>query len=98
MPREIARIDIGPDDAAAFEAAAAQATSLFRRARGCRAMELLRSHEVAGRYWLMVEWCAVEDHETFRSSRDFAAWRALVGHYFVTPPVVEHGISFGVGF
>lgn len=46
----------------------------------------------------MVEWRAVEDHETFRSSRDFAAWRALVSRYFVTAPVVEHGIPSGVGF
>lgn len=98
MVREIARIEISPDNAAAFEAAAAQATTLFRRARGCNAMELLRSHEMPGRYWLMVEWRTVEDHEAFRSSPDFAAWRALVSRYFVTAPGVEHGIPLGVGF
>ncbi|SBV32347.1 conserved protein of unknown function [uncultured Sphingopyxis sp.] len=46
----------------------------------------------------MVEWRTVEDHQTFRSSLDFAAWRALVSRYFVTAPDVEHGIPFGVGF
>lgn len=98
MAREIARLDIDPASAEAFEAAAAQAVTLFRHARGCTGMELLRSHEVAGRYWLMVEWRAVEDHESFRASRDFAAWRALVGGFFVTTPRVEHGIGCGVGF
>lgn len=98
MAREIARLDVAPAAAGAFEAAAVQAVPLFRRAPGCTAMELLRSHEVPGRYWLVVAWDAVADHEAFRASEDFAVWRALVGGFFVSAPVVEHGLPTGIGF
>lgn len=98
MAREIARLDIDPTAAAAFEAAAAQAIPLFRRTPGCTAMELLRSHEMAGRYWLLVDWQRIEDHEAFRASPDFAEWRALVGGFFTSPPAVEHGLAAGIGF
>lgn len=98
MAREIARLDVDPGVAERFEDAARRAVPLFRRAPGCTGLELLKSHEVAGRYWLIVDWREVEDHEAFRASQDFAAWRALVGDCFTAPPVVEHGLSCGVGF
>lgn len=98
MAREIARLDVDRAAAAAFEAAAAQAVPLFRRASGCIRMDLLRSHETPGRYWLLVDWRRVEDHEAFRASPDFAEWRALVGGFFANPPMVEHGLAAGIGF
>jgi quinol monooxygenase YgiN len=98
MATEIARIDVAAGDAEALTAAATQALALFQSAPGCSAMRLLRSHEVAGRFWLIVEWQDVAAHEAFRQSPAFAQWRALVGPYFSSQPAVEHGMPTGVGF
>jgi len=95
---EIARIDIVEADRTAFEAAAAKAVPLFAAAEGCREMKLLRSHEVGGRYWLLVEWRDVAAHEAFRQTPAFAEWRALVGGYFASAPLVEHGAPTGIAF
>ncbi|MGV2495302.1 putative quinol monooxygenase [Pelagerythrobacter aerophilus] len=98
MATEIARIDVAPGDAEAFVLVAAQAVELFRGAPGCSGMRLLRSHEAAARFWLIVEWQDVAAHEAFRASPAFAEWRGLVGRYFAAPPAVEHGLATGVGF
>jgi quinol monooxygenase YgiN len=98
MATEIARIDVAPDQAGAFVAAAGKAVVLFREAPGCLAMRLLRSHEHAGRFWLVVEWRDVAAHEDFRASPAFAEWRSLVAACFASPPAVEHGLPTGVGF
>src|SRR3546814_19310091 len=98
MATEIARIDVAPSDTEAFTAAAAQAVELFRAAPGCSAMRLLRSHEVAGRFWLIVEWRDVAAHEAFRESPAFAQWRGLVGPHFAAPPAVAPGLATGGGF
>jgi len=55
MPRETTRLDIDPERIRAFEDAASRAVPLFRRAPGCIRMDLLRSLEVAGRYWLLID-------------------------------------------
>ena len=95
MPaREIARIDVKPGTEAAFEAGAAEGRPLFLADPGCTAMEIQRSNEVAGRYWLFVEWTDVAAHEAFRQTPAFAEWRRLVGPTFAAPPEVEHGIRF----
>ena len=98
MATEIGRIDVTPGREAAFAAAATQAVPLFAAAEGCASMRLLRSHECAGRYWLIVEWRDVAAHEAFRLTPAFARWRDLVGGYFVASPSVEHGLTIGVGF
>jgi heme-degrading monooxygenase HmoA len=97
MVSEIARLDILAGSQAEFEAAAVRAVPLFTRAAGCRSMRLLHSHEHQDRYWLLVEWDSVAAHEAFRSTPDFAAWRALVGHFFAAAPKVEHGVDIGIG-
>lgn len=89
MVRELARIDVG-QAGEVFEAAVADAGVLFEEAPGCHGMTLHRSIEHPGRYWLIVEWRSVADHEAFRASPAFAKWRALAGPHFVTPPTVEH--------
>lgn len=89
MVRELAEIEVG-SVGAAFEAAVAEAVPLFDAAPGCRGMTLHRSIEHSGRYWLVVSWDAVDDHEAFRASEAFGRWRALVGPYFAQPPRVEH--------
>ncbi|MGH6617448.1 putative quinol monooxygenase [Sphingomonas sp.] len=98
MIDEIARIDVIPGSEAAFEAAAAEAMPLFKAAAGCHAMRLRRSHEVAGRYWLIIAWDSVEAHLAFRDTPEFAEWRRLVAGHFAAPPSVEHGIPTAAGF
>ena len=91
MVFEMAQIEIKPGMESAFQGGVAQAVPLFRRARGCRGMQLLRSVEQPSRYTLMVTWETLEDHTVhFRQSNDFQEWRRLVGECFVAPPQVTH--------
>ena len=99
MVWEIAQFEIKSGEEAAFEAAATQAVPLFRRARGCRNMQMQRSIEHPGRYRLIVEWDTVEDHTVhFRGSADFQEWRRLVGGHFASAPSVEHTERLQLGF
>jgi heme-degrading monooxygenase HmoA len=96
---EIAIIEVKAGEEAAFEAAAAKAVPLFKRAKGCAGMELQRSIEVPSRYRLVVKWETVEDHTVhFRGSEGFQEWRRLVGPHFTSPPVVEHTRTALTGF
>ncbi len=91
MILEIAQIDVKPGLEAAFEAGVAEAAPIFKRAKGCSAMELQRSVEKPGRYRLFVTWATLENHTVdFRESADFQEWRKLVSHCFDGAPVVEH--------
>ncbi|MGY2052001.1 antibiotic biosynthesis monooxygenase family protein [Methylobacterium sp. JK268] len=99
MVLEIAQIEVKPGHEAAFEDGVAEATALFRRAKGCRGMELHRSIETPTRYRLMVKWETLENHTVdFRGSPDFQAWRALVSDHFAAPPAVEHTQTTAAGF
>jgi heme-degrading monooxygenase HmoA len=88
---EIAQIEVKPGSEAAFEDGVNKAAPLFKRARGCKSMELQRSHEFPQRYRLVVGWDTIDDHMVhFRNSEDFQGWRNLVGPHFASPPQVEH--------
>ena len=81
MITEIAQIDVKPGMEAEFEAGVKNAAPLFKRAKGCKGMELQRSHEKPQRYRLFVKWDTVENHTVdFRGSADFQEWRKLVAH------------------
>ncbi len=56
MVLEIAQIEVKAGHESAFETGVGQAAELFRRAKGCRGMELQRSVEIPTRYRLMVRW------------------------------------------
>ncbi len=44
----------------------------------------------------MIFWDTVENHTVdFRGSPAFQDWRAIVGPYFASPPVVEHFTLLG---
>lgn len=91
MIRELARIEIDPADASAFEAAVAEAAQHFRAAAGCRSFRLDRSVDRPGHYLLVVGWDSVDAHMVdFRGSPGFQAWRALAGPFFKQPPEVDH--------
>jgi heme-degrading monooxygenase HmoA len=96
---EIAEIEVKPGAEAAFEAAVAEAVSLFECSKGCRGMELQRTVEKPSKYRLVVKWDTVEDHMVrFRASEEFQEWRKLVGPHFASPPVVEHTYKVVAGF
>ncbi len=99
MVLEIAQIDIKPGMESEFEAGVKQATPLFKRAKGCKGMELQRSVEKPGRFRLFVQWDTVENHTVdFRGSADFQEWRKLVAHCFASPPEIEHTSQAVKGF
>ena len=96
---EIAQIDVKPGMEQEFEAGVTKAVPIFRRAKGCRSMELMRSVEKPERYRLFVRWQTLENHTVdFRGSADFQEWRKLVGHCFASPPEVEHVREVVKGF
>jgi heme-degrading monooxygenase HmoA len=99
MITEIAQIDVKPGMESQFEAGVKSAGPVFKRAKGCRSMELQRSVEKPGRYRLFVGWDTVENHTAdFRGSADFQEWRKLVAHCFAAPPDVEHVTQVVKGF
>lgn len=99
MILEIAQIVVRAGTEAEFEAGVAAAAPLFKRAKGCRSMELVRSIENPNRYRLLVGWDTLENHTVdFRSSEDFQAWRRLVSHCFEGAPEVEHAAQAVKGF
>lgn len=91
MILEIAQIDVKPGLESAFEEGVRKAEPLFKRAKGCRGMELQKGVEKPSRYRLFVKWETLENHMVdFRESADFQEWRRLVGSCFERPPEVEH--------
>jgi heme-degrading monooxygenase HmoA len=91
MITEIAKIEVKPGSEQDFEAAIAEAQTIFRRCKGWKSFELHRSIEYPSRYRLLIEWETLENHMVdFRQSENFAEWRALVGPHFASPPEVEH--------
>ena len=99
MITEIVRIEIKPGMEAEFEAALKSAVPIFKRAKGCRSMVVMRSHEHPSQYRLFVKWDTVENHTVdFRGSTDYQEYRKMVGHCFASPPELEHAHELFQGF
>jgi heme-degrading monooxygenase HmoA len=91
MVIEHAVITVRPGTGDQFEAALDEARSVIGASPGFVSLTLHRGVEVPERYLLLVEWETLDDHvEGFRNSEAFTAWRALIGPYFESPPVVDH--------
>ena len=92
MILELADLRIDPAKSTEFEEAIDRGlTTVVSRSKGFRGYKVNRSHETAGRYILMAYWDTLDDHMVgFRQSQAFIDWRAIVGPFFVQPPVVEH--------
>lgn len=92
MILEHADIRIDPLKSSAFEEAILRGvTTVIAHAKGFKGYKVNRSIETPGRYLLMIYWETLEDHTVaFRGSEAFPQWRAIVGAFFVQPPVVEH--------
>jgi len=99
MITEIAQIEVKPGMESEFETGVKNAAPVFKRAKGCKGMELRRSIEKPARYRRCVLWETIENHTAdFRGSADFQEWRKLVAHCFASPPEVEHVTQVVHGF
>jgi heme-degrading monooxygenase HmoA len=92
MILELADIRIHPGQQAAFDEAIQKGlNTVIQNARGFCGFKVNKGIENPERYILMIFWATLEDHTVhFRQSPAFAQWRAIVGSYFASPPVVEH--------
>ena len=92
MILEIAEIRIAPGQQAAFDEAIQRAlATVISKAEGMRGYKVNKCIESPERYVLQIFWDTLEDHTlTFRQGPLFQHWRAIIGSYFASPPVVEH--------
>ncbi|MBB6035652.1 antibiotic biosynthesis monooxygenase family protein [Phytomonospora endophytica] len=91
MVLEVAMFDITPGREQEFSTAYAGARHLVEATEGCRTVRMTRGVESPSRFVLLIEWDSVEAHEQgFRASDRFGEWRAALGPFFASPPVVEH--------
>ena len=92
MILELVDIRIHLGQQAAFDEAIHHGlTSVISRAIGFNGFKVNKGIENPERYILQIFWDTLEDHTVgFRESPDFAEWRAIVGPFFASPPVVEH--------
>ena len=92
MILELADIRIAPGQNAAFEEAIERGLrTVISHAKGFAGFKVNRGMESPERYILQIFWNTLEDHTVgFRQSEAFAQWRAIVGPFFASPPVVEH--------
>jgi heme-degrading monooxygenase HmoA len=92
MILEIADIRIPPGKQAEFDAAIQRGVeTVVSKAKGFRRYQVQKGIESPERYVLLIEWETLENHTVdFRGGPLFPQWRAIVGPYFASPPVVEH--------
>ncbi|MDB5870722.1 MAG: antibiotic biosynthesis monooxygenase [Ramlibacter sp.] len=92
MILEIAEIRIPPGQQAAFDEAIQRAlTTVMVNAKGMRGYKVNKGIESPERYVLQIFWDTLEDHTVaFREGPLFPQWRAIIGPFFASPPVVQH--------
>lgn len=92
MILEVADLRVDAARATEFEAAIRLgAETVIAKALGFQGYKVNRSQESPGRYLLTIYWATLENHTVdFRGSEAFAQWRAIVGPFFTSAPVVEH--------
>ncbi len=91
MILEHALITIQAGRQAEFEAAFPKAKAVVRQANGFVDVHLHRGIEAENTYLLLITWETLEDHTVgFRQSDLFTQWRAIIGPFFASPPVVDH--------
>ena len=92
MILELADIRIHPGQQAAFDEAIQRGlNTVISRAKGFQGFKVNKGIESPERYILQIFWDTLENHTVdFRGGPLFAEWRAIVGPFFASPPVVEH--------
>jgi len=92
MILELADFSIHPNQNAAFEEAIQRGlASVISHAKGFEGFKVNRCIENPQRYVLQIFWTTLENHTVdFRESPAFTEWRAIVGPFFASPPLVQH--------
>jgi heme-degrading monooxygenase HmoA len=92
MILELADIRIQPGKQPEFDAAIKRGVeTVIAKSKGYRGYKVHKGIESPERYVLTILWDTVENHtEDFQKSPAFKEWRAIVGPFFASPPVVEH--------
>jgi len=91
MILELATVDIKQGSNKDFEAALEKAQLVISKSKGYIGHQFQKCIEQNNRYVLLIRWETVEDHtKGFRESELFKEWRALIGPYFESTPVVQH--------
>ena len=92
MILEIADIRIRPGQQAAFDEAIERGLrTVAARAKGMQGYKVNKCIETPERFVLQIFWDTLEDHTVgFRQGPLFAQWRAIIGPFFASPPMVEH--------
>jgi len=92
MILELADIRIHPGQQAAFDEAIQRGLeTVISQAKGFQGFKVNKGIESPERYILQIFWATLENHTVdFRESPLFTQWRAIVGPFFASPPVVEH--------
>jgi heme-degrading monooxygenase HmoA len=94
MVLEVALFDVTDPDG--FTAAFLEVREVLESTPGCHAVRMTHGLESPHRFVLLVEWDSVDAHEAnFRQTERFSAWRAAIGPFFASPPVVEHFTDVG---
>ncbi len=88
---EVADIRVRPGAGSKFAGVVERARSIVESSPGCLGVEVLGGIESPERFVLVIRWATLEDHtEGFRASPAFGDWRAAIGGYFASDPLVEH--------
>ena len=91
MVLEVADFQVTPGAEEDFVIAYRGIKDVLTSTPGCRSARMTRGVESPSRFVLLVEWDSIEAHEqNFRASDRFGRWRAAIGPFFASPPVVEH--------
>lgn len=97
MILEVADIRIQPGRQAEFDEAIERGLrTVISQAKGFKGWKVNKGIESPERYLLQIFWETLEDHTVaFRGGPLFAQWRAIVGPFFASPPMVEHFTLLG---
>jgi heme-degrading monooxygenase HmoA len=91
MILELATIDIKKGTNAEFEQNLEKAQFVICKSKGYIGHQFQKCMEQENRYVLLIRWQTLEDHtKGFRGSELFKEWRALIGPFFESSPVVQH--------
>ncbi len=98
MILEVAILDIRPGQSAEFEKVFLKAQEIIPSMPGYISHELNHCLEKANRYILLVRWETLEHHtKGFRGSAKYQEWKALLHHFYLPFPEVEHYVAVSEG-
>ncbi len=92
MILEMAFIEVSPENHSRFESAVTRAVAeVLSKANGFIDFQMHKGIEQVNTYTFHINWETLEDHTVgFRKSDLFVQWRAIIGEFFTTPPIIEH--------